>query len=75
MRLTPVLAAALVVGFAGSAMADEYYVVKDPDTHNCKIVTTKPSEKEVVTQIGPIAFKTREEAESKVKTVKDCSND
>ena len=66
------IAGACVLGFAGTAMADEYYVVSNPTTHHCTITTTKPADKEVVTQIGPIAFKSREEAQTRIKTTKVC---
>ena len=74
MKVKLFVAAALVIGFAGSAMADEYYVVENPTTHHCTVTTTKPAGKEVVTQIGPMAFTTREEAESRIKTTKVCSD-
>jgi len=74
MKTRILLAGALVLGSAGVAMADEYYVVENPTTHHCTITTTRPADKEVVTQIGPIAFKTREEAENRIKTTKVCSD-
>ena len=74
MKLKLFVTAALVVGFAGTAMADEYYVVENPTTHHCTVTTTKPAGKEVVTQIGPMAFTTREQAESRIKTTKVCSD-
>jgi hypothetical protein len=36
------------------------------------VTTTKPAGKEVVTQIGPLAFTTREE--DRIKTTKVCSD-
>jgi hypothetical protein len=63
---------ALLITFAGTAMADEYYIATNPATHRCTITTTKPADKTVVTQIGPLAFATREEAETRMKTVKTC---
>ena len=74
MKLKLFVAGALVLGFAGSAVADEYYVVENPTSHHCTVTTTKPAGKEVVTQIGPMAFKTREEAEGRIKTTKVCSD-
>ena len=68
------IASALLVTFAGTAMADEYYVETNPTTHHCTITTTKPADKTVVTQIGPLALKTREEAETRMKTVKTCED-
>lgn len=69
------LAGALVLGLATAATAaaaDDYYVVRSPSTHHCTVTTTKPIDKEVVTQIGPLAFSTREEAEGRIKQTKVC---
>ena len=57
MKSAILFGAAVLALTAGSAMADEYYVVSNPTTHHCTITTTKPAGQEVVTQIGPIAFK------------------
>lgn len=61
-----------VLSFAAPALADEYYVVRGPDQH-CTVTTTKPTETTTVTQIGPLAFKTREEAQDRIKTTKVCT--
>jgi len=74
MKARLVLAGLLVVGCAGAASADEYYVVQGP-SHHCTITTTRPADKEVVTQIGPLAFKSRVEAEDRIKQTKVCSDD
>ena len=68
------LAAALIISFAAPAIADEYYVVRGPDRH-CTVTTTRPTDQTVVTQIGPLAFETREKAEDRIKTTKICSDD
>lgn len=73
MKTRILLAGALVLGLSGTAMADEYYVVSGPE-HHCTITTTRPADREVVTQIGPLAFKTREEAENRIKQTKVCSD-
>ncbi|WGD54122.1 hypothetical protein QA641_09580 [Bradyrhizobium sp. CB1650] len=65
------LAGALIIGCAAPALADEYYVVQGP-SNRCAITTTRPADKEVVTQIGPMAFKTRVEAEDRIKQTKVC---
>ena len=75
MKAPLLLAGVLVMGCAGTAMADEYYIASNPSTHHCTITTTKPADREVVTQIGPLAFKSREEAETRMKTVKTCSDE
>ncbi len=74
MKMRLILAGLLCVSFAGTAMADEYYVVQNPDTHRCTVVTEKPESKTVVTQIGPIAFATRDQAEDRIKQTKICTD-
>jgi len=73
MHVKYALAAALVVASAAPALADEYYVVRGPDRH-CTVTTTRPAGETVVTQIGPLAFKTREEAQDRIKTTKVCTD-
>ena len=73
MKAKIVLATAVVLSFAAPALADEYYVVRGPDRH-CTVTTTKPTEQTTVTQIGPLAFETREKAEDRIKTTKVCSD-
>ena len=67
------IAAALATALTGSAFAQttEYYVVQDATTKKCTIVDKKPTTT-TVTQVGPVAFKTRTEAESGMKTIKVC---
>jgi hypothetical protein len=74
MKVKTILAAAILLSFAGSAVADEYYVVRGPNRH-CTVTTTKPTEQTTVTQIGPLAFETREKAEDRIKTTKICSDE
>jgi hypothetical protein len=71
MKRSLLLAGALVIGCAAPAMADEYYVVQGP-SHRCTVTTTRPADKEVVTQIGPMAFTSRVEAEDRIKQTKIC---
>ena len=69
-----VLAIALLTAFVSPALAaDEFYVVQDVKTKKCTIVSEKPKDTKVVTQIGPVAFKTRVEAEGSIKTTKVCT--
>ena len=74
MNKKTLLTAAIVISFAAPALADEFYVVRGPDRH-CTVTTTKPTEQTTVTQIGPLAFETRERAEDRIKTTKVCSDD
>lgn len=50
-----------LVAMAAPAMAEEYYVVRGPDKE-CRVVETRPTDTTIV-QIGPLAFKTRDDAE------------
>ena len=67
------IVAATLVAFATPVLAEEFYVVQDVKTKKCTVVTEKPKDTTVVTQIGPVAFKTRAEAEGSVKTTKVCT--
>jgi hypothetical protein len=71
MKASLLLAGALVIGCAVPALADEYYVVQGPSRH-CTITTTRPADREIVTQIGPMAFTSRVEAEDRIKQTKVC---
>jgi len=74
MNLKTLLAAAIVVAFAAPVMADEYYVVREPHSKHCTVTTTKPTTQTQITQIGPLAFETREKAEDRIKTTTVCSD-
>jgi hypothetical protein len=69
------MAGMLVVAFAMPALAaDEFYVVQDSSTKKCTIVDKKPTTTTTVTQVGPVTFKTRQEAETGMKTIKVCES-
>ena len=71
-----VIAAALATAIAVPAFAQtattEFYVVQDTTTKRCTIVDKKPTTTTTVTQVGPVAFKTRTEAETGMKTIMVC---
>ena len=67
-----VLAFAATSAFAQTTVSTEYYVVRDATSKKCTIVDKKPTTTTTVTQVGPVAFKTRTEAESGMKTIKVC---
>lgn len=46
-------------------------MVQDASTKKCTIVDKKPTTTTTV-QVGPVAFKTRQEAEFGMKTIKVC---
>jgi hypothetical protein len=72
MKARIVVGAALVLAFAAPALADEYYVVRDTTTKKCTIVDKRPTTTTTITQVGPLAFKTRTEAEEGMKKEKIC---
>ncbi|WP_315780119.1 MULTISPECIES: hypothetical protein [unclassified Bradyrhizobium] len=73
MKAPLLLAGALIVGSLAPALADEYYVVQGP-SHRCTITTTRPADREIVTQIGPMAFTSRVEAEDRIRQTKVCED-
>lgn len=67
----PIFAAATIAG-ALPAFAGEYFIVRDGDGKECRIVETRPTEKTVVV-VGDHAYVTREEAEKQLAVV--CKDD
>jgi hypothetical protein len=71
MKLSHLLAAALIVGFAGTAVAaqNQFFIVKDKDKH-CRIIESKPdvADKQSI-QVGKEVYQTREEAEVDIKVI------
>jgi hypothetical protein len=74
MKATLAMASLLVLGYVLPAAADSYYIVRDPDTKHCSIVSEKPaSEKVTVVNPDGTTYTTKTEAEGAMKTVKVCS--
>ena len=61
------IAAAATAMFASAASAD-YYIYQEQATKECKVVETRPAERTWV-QVGPLAFRTRDEADRQVAVV------
>ena len=61
-------AAVAVAMLSSTASAAEYYVVQDRDTKKCKVVETRPTETTWI-QVGPLAFKTQDEADRQLKVI------
>jgi len=55
-----------------SAIAAEFYVVRDSTTKKCTVVDTKPTTT-TTTIVDNGTYKTKTEAESGMKTTKVCS--
>jgi hypothetical protein len=62
------LAGAAVAMLSSTALAAEYYIVQEKATKKCKIVEARPTETTWV-QVGPLAFKTRDEADKQLAVV------
>jgi len=58
---------------AESAIAAEFYVVRDSTTKKCTVVDTKPTTT-TTTIVDNGTFKTKTEAETGMKTMKVCTN-
>ena len=67
MRTRLVLAAAATLIFGSSAFAD-YYIIQEKTSRQCKVVETLPKETTWL-QLGPLSFKTRDEADKQVTVV------
>ena len=57
---------------ANSAMAAEFYVVRDATTKKCTVVDTKPTTT-TTTVVDNGTYKTKTEAETGMKTTKVCT--
>ena len=68
MIKTLCLSAAAVAMMSSTALAAEYYVVQEKATKKCKVVEARPTETTWI-QVGPLAFKTREEAEKQITVI------
>ena len=62
-----VLAGAMLVALAGTALAQEFYIVRGPDKQ-CRVVEKRPTEKTVVV-IGDKAYVSKQEAEKQLTVV------
>lgn len=62
------LAGVAVAMLSSTALAAEYYIVQEKATKKCRVVDVRPTETTWV-QVGPLAFKTREEADKQVAVV------
>jgi hypothetical protein len=62
------LAGAAIAMLSSTAVAAEYYIVQEKATKKCRVVDARPTETTWV-QVGPLAFKTRDEADKQVAVV------
>jgi hypothetical protein len=78
MKFQLALAGVALVGFMlpAAAQTTEYWVVQNPQTRHCKVVTQRPVDK-TGTVVGGngVVYCTRVEAENAIKTTKICTSD
>jgi hypothetical protein len=69
------IAGAIAGGLVAPAAAQtvtEFYIVRNPETKRCTIVSERPTTTTMVI-VGDRAFKTRTEAETSLRTTKVCT--
>jgi hypothetical protein len=66
-----VIAGLLIAGMATPALAAEYYVAQNTNSHKCSIVSHKPDGK-TLTMLGGEGFKTKSEAQNALKGMSEC---
>ena len=74
MKKTPLIGALAFAAtiISQTAMAAEFYVVRDTTTKKCTVVDTKPTTT-TTTVVDNGIFKTKTEAETGMKTMKVCT--
>jgi len=67
------IAAFVLVAFASPVLADEYFVVQDVQTKKCTITHERPTTSTTVIVGGSgMTFKSETEAQTGMKTIKEC---
>jgi hypothetical protein len=66
--LVKLIAGVLGAAFVTSGAMADYYIVQEKTTKKCTVVDKRPTDKTWV-QVGPVAFKSREDAEKQVPVV------
>ena len=74
MRMKLLVAAAGFAALATPSLAAEFYIVQDSTTKRCTIVEQRPTSQTTVVVEGGRTYKTRQEAEDAMKTVKVCES-
>jgi len=64
------LGAALLGVLTAPALAEDFYIVQNPTTKQCTIVTEKPT---TTTGVGSTTYTTRTEAQNALKTTEVCT--
>jgi len=74
MRVKLFIGAALLMAFAGSALADSYYVVQDASTKKCSVVSQRPTTTTTTVVGGDKVYTSQTEAETAMKSVTVCQS-
>jgi len=70
------LVALCAPAFAQTVTTDEYYVVRDPATKKCTVVSQKPAASSTTTIVGDgVVYKSRTEADAAMKKVTVCTSE
>ena len=69
---TYIIGAALLLSMTAPALAEEFYIVQNPTTKKCTIVTERPTTT-TTTVVGNSTYTTRTEAQNALKTTKVCT--
>ncbi len=64
-----VLSGAMLVAVTTPLMAQEFYIVRQPNQTTCTVVEQRPAASTQITVIGDKVYKTRAEADAAIKTV------
>ena len=74
MKAKLAVAGLLVVGYVLPAAAESFYIVRDPATKHCRVVSEKPTAANL-TIVNPdgTTYTTQAQAEGAMKTVKVCN--
>jgi hypothetical protein len=76
MKAKLIAGSVLIAAFAMPAFAqEEFYIVQDSSSRKCTIVEQKPTTSTTVIVGSGTAYKTRDEAEFAMKSVKVCVDD
>jgi hypothetical protein len=76
MKARLIAGSVLIAAFAMPALAqEEFYIVKDSSTRKCTVVQHKPTSTTMVSVGSGNAYKSRDEAEFAMKSVKACVDD
>jgi hypothetical protein len=74
MKLKLALAGLLLAGSVLPALAQtSFYIVQDPSTKHCQVVSQKPVTKDVMI-VGADGYATETAAQTAMKTVKVCTD-